>query len=214
MISFEINFFFVFIALHLFGCTAPESQNSFEGIIEYAYSYQGDSVNGDTLDAARATTGKMIYKGSKYKSVFIGKNTESYIYDNDTGLANFISSETDSIDCEDYTVQNDSILFFQIINTDEKILGEKVKILKFSSVYATHRFYFSLKHKVAPSNYDKHEAYNWKFYKEKADGGVLLKVEHIFKKMKMTGIATKLEARPVSAKEFEIDTSKLKAVCR
>jgi hypothetical protein len=217
-----MRFFFILLSIinALSNCkttTKNERQDSFEGIIEYAYTYQSDSINIDSLKTNRPSSGQMVYKDSLYKSVFIGfigKNTESYIYDNHTGIAFHLSISSDSIDCEDYTAQNDTVFSYQIIETGEKILGEEVNILEFVSKYATQRFYYSLKHKVAPFNYDKHLAYNWNFYKEKTNGGVLLKVEHIFKKFTMIGIATKIEAKEISIKEFRFDLNKLKAACR
>jgi hypothetical protein len=107
----------------------------------------------------------------------------------------------------------DAILNWKIIDTDEKILGEAVKILEFSTSNIVNRYHYSLKHKVAPFNYDKQLAYSWKFHKELTGGGVLLKVEHIFKKFSITGVATKIETRNVADEEFEIDENRLKRHC-
>ena len=170
-------------------------------------------MNIDSLKAQRPSKGKMIYKDSMYKSMFFGKDTAIYIYDNNSGISYNFSEKNDSIDCEGYKTNSDTVSRFEIMETNEKILGQKVKILEFDSKYATNRFFYSLTHKVAPFNYDKHLAYNWKFYKEKTNGGVLLKVEHIFKKFTMIGIATKIEAKTVSESEFVIDKTKLKNTC-
>ena len=156
----------------------------------------------------------MIFKDSKYKSIFESKNKmEIYIYDNESGIA-YDLTDKDSIGCEDYKMNNDSIYSYEIIETDEKVLGHEVKILEFKSKYATNKFFFSKNYKVAPHNYDKHLAYNWKFYMEKADGGVILKVEHVFKKFTMKGVATQFEVQEINPKLFEIDKNKLKMACR
>lgn len=203
-----------FIFSLIYSCSMPApKENTFEGEIEYAYSYQSDTLNLDTLKAQRPTSGLMVYRDSMYKSVFIGKNTESYVYDNHTGVAFHLTVNSDSIDCEDYTTAGDTVLNWEVKNTDETILGEPVGILEFSTPNATHRFYYSLQHKTAPYNSDKHAAHNWKFYKEKAGGGVLLKTEHIFKDFTMTGIARRIDVREVAAEEFEIDKSKLVDEC-
>ena len=210
-------FVFFYLVILLGSCSTEkkiEKKNAFEGLIEYAYSYQSDSLNIDTLRTQHPSSGMMIYKDSMYKSVFVANHkTETYIYNNAEGIAYDLSAE-DSIDCEDYKIQKDSVLRYDIHETDEKILGHEVKILEFDTKYATQRFYFSTKFKVAPYNYDKHLAYNWKFYKEKANGGVLLKVEHIFKKFTMISIATKIEQKEIDPKVFEIDKSKLTTTCR
>ena len=87
---------------------------------------------------------QLVCKDSLYRIVFIGKTSESYIYNNKTGSAYHFSVSNDSIDCEDYKVQNDTFLRWKIIDTVEQILGKEVKILEFVSKYSTNRFYFSL----------------------------------------------------------------------
>ncbi len=212
----KLNILFQFLIILNFACNSEKQhpeETFFEGLIEYAYTYQSDALNVDTLKAQRPYKGMMIYKDSMYKSVFVANHkTETYIYNNAEGIAYDLSAE-DSIDCEDYKIQKDSILRYEILETDEKILGHEVKILEFDSKYATQRFYFSTKFKAAPHNYDKHLAYNWKFYKEKAKGGVILKVEHIFKNFTMFGIATNVEVKEIDNHEFEFQKRKLKATC-
>ena len=210
------HFLKIGLLIFIFSCN-PKLKNElpppFEGRIQYAYTYQSDSLDIDTLKAQRPHSGQMIFKDSMYKSVFVSDDkTETYLYDNATGIA-FEWSAKDSIQCEDYKIPTDSVLRFEIIETDEKILGQEVKILEFDSKYATQRFYFSTKYKVAPHNYDKHEAYNWKFYMEKAKGGVPLKVEHIFKNFTMIGMVTRFEEREILKQEFQFQKRKLKPAC-
>ncbi len=92
--------------------------------------------------------------------------------------------------CEDYSVLTDSVLSVKLYGTDEKILGYSCKILEMQKTTSRVKYYVSTDMKIAPATYLRHKSYNWDVYGEKAEGGLILKLEHKFKSFTMSGVAT------------------------
>ncbi len=185
----------------------------FTGTLEYAYSYESSILNADSLAQVKFAKSIFRYDLNDYQSQFISKDTFTYFY---SGSLNKCLSETNSrrdYECEDYAAPTDSILYFKVYDTDEKVLGHPCRILEFQSKYFWNRYYVSKDLKIAPNTYQKHLAYNWAFYGEKAEGGLILKLEHRFKNYTMKGIVTDLKQYGADFKALEKDAQVLKEIC-
>ncbi|MCB9305676.1 MAG: hypothetical protein H6565_03675 [Lewinellaceae bacterium] len=171
---------------------APRSLAYFRGEIEYAYSYESEQIDADSL--ARTKPGKSIFRYdlSNYRSCFMGPDTVTYYYDGERNRCLAQSGQQPLFECEDYGVLTDSVGSWRLLDSDEKILGHRVSILEIQSKYFFTRYYISQDAKISPATWDKHLAYNWAFYGDKTDGGLILKLEHRFKQYTMRGIATRI----------------------
>lgn len=197
----------------LFSPSCVEKQKYFIGQIEYKYSYEGVQLNVDSLTALKPDKSIFRYDINNYQSQFIGQDTFTYFY---SGTLNKCISETNSkrdYECEDYSIPTDSIISFNIYDTDEKVLGHHCKILEYQSKRFWNRYFVSTDLKIAPGTYEKHLAYNWKFYGEKADGGLILKSEHRFKNYTMRGIATSLNQQYKYFNALLLDEKTISTIC-
>ncbi len=196
-----------------FNCSTVEEFPEFEGFINYQYTYESDSLNVDTLTKYRPTSSEFYYKDSLYFSSFISKTRDSYVVNGKTGFAWYLSSETDTAVCEDYTKRTESIKTFRTLPSKETVLGYDTRILEIEGQNSTTRFWVSTDLKVNPENFAKHQAYNWYFYLQKADGGIILKTEHEFPKFTMNGIATKIIEMSVPDSVFHIPENTVLIPC-
>jgi hypothetical protein len=95
----------------------------FIGQIKYSYSYESAQLNLDSLIAQKPYKSIFRYDNHNYQSQFIGQDTFVYCY---TSTLNKCISETNSnkdYTCEDYSIATDSIISFNVFDTDEDVLG-------------------------------------------------------------------------------------------
>lgn len=208
---FILSLLTLFIVLFISCGQAP---SYFEGKIIYQYSYESETLNADSLAENRTASSEFYYQGARYKNSFIGKTIDRYIFNGDTGFSYHESSQTDTILCEDYRLPTDSVINLQIIPTKEKVLGYATQIIEIVGKFSTTKFWVSTTLKTNPDWYKSHQAYNWHFYLEQADGGIILKVEHIFKHFTMHGIATEVKLMDVPEKIFELQKDKILLDCK
>ena len=212
MINNSFLIFFLSALLHISGCKSSANKY-FTGTIEYAYSYSSDSLKVDSLTAARPKKGFFRYDENDYQSRFIGAGTNTYYY---SGALNKCVSESGvqkNYMCEDYGATTDSVLTFKLYDTGEKVLGYSCKILEIQKTSSWVKYYVSKEIKMSPVTYRKQRAYNWDFYGEKAEGGVVLKLEHRFKTFTMSGIATGLKEYDTDFKALQMDENKFAEIC-
>ena len=208
-----MNRLLFFTMVFIIGCDKPGNKY-FTGIIEYAYTYSSDSLNADSLAKTRASKSLFRYDTINYQSRFIGVDTIAYYY---SGRSNKCLSETGHLgnyECEDYGAFTDSVISYKLTHTDEKILGYSCKILEIQKKNSWLRYYVSNELKIAPATYRQHISYNWDFYGEKANGGLILRSEHRFKYFTMKGIATAIELKAADFKALEIDEKLFSQFCK
>lgn len=190
-----------------------EKQKYFVGQIEYSYSYESIQLNTDSLTALKPYKGIFRYDINNYQSQFIGQDIFTYCY---ASTLNICVSETNSkkdYECEDYGIPTDSIISFNVYDTDEKVMGHHCKIVEYQSKRFWNRYFVSTDLKIAPGTYQKHLAYNWKFYGEKADGGLILKLEHRFKNYTMRGFATSVNQQNKNYIALQLNEKTISAIC-
>ena len=186
----------------------------FTGIVDYAYTFASDSLNADSIAKTRPAKSILRYDTLNYQSVFIGADTQTYFYSGIHNKVLYKTGDTGNYECEDYGLFTDSVLSFKLYDTDEKILGYSCKILEIQKKNSWLQYYVSNDLTIAPSTYNKHVSYNWDFYGEKANGGLILKSEHRLKYFTLKGIATHLSSRDDSFKAFEIDDGLFSRHCK
>lgn len=203
----------VLVVLFVLSCKGPENKY-FSGIVEYAYTYASDSLNTDSLAKLRPAKGILRYDTLNYQSKFISADTNTNYY---SGLYNKCISQTNYLgnyECVDYGAFTDSVISYKVLDTDEKILGYSCKILEVQKKNSWLQYYFSNDLKLAPATYRRHASYNWDFYGEKANGGLILKSEHRLKYFTLRGIATSLRERDNNFKALEIDEKLFTQFCK
>jgi len=179
-----------FLGMMLFAGCKNSGNKYFTGTIEYAYAYTSETLNVDSLSTVRPSKGFFRYDATDYQSTFIGQDTVNYYY---SGKINRCVSRTEpdgDFQCEDYNIITDSVLSTKLYDTDEKVLGYSCKILELQKRNSRVKYFVSNDLKIAPATYQRHRSYNWDVYGEKAEGGLILKLEHQFKSFTMSGVAT------------------------
>ena len=150
-----------------------------------------------------------------YQSRFFGKDTTTWYY---FSLYNrclmSVNGILDESSCEDYSINSDSVFWHKIYDTDEKILGHSCRIIEYQGRHFLNRYYVSTELHLAPNTYKYHDAYNWSFYGNKTNGGLILKMEHIFDKYTMHGIATRIIPFAEGEKAMEVGEADFRRLCR
>ena len=116
-------------------------------------------------------------------------------------------NSTNKFECEDYSVSTDTILSYKEYETNEKILGQKCKIIEWQGKYFYNIFYVSTDMQISQTTYKNHVSYNLKFYGEKSKVILILKSEHRFKNYTMKGIAVSMKEEKNDFTSLNIDTT-------
>lgn len=164
----------------------------FTGSIEYKYTYESSTLNTDSLAKRKPHRSEFRYDEYNYQSRFAGADTITYYYAGQLGKCISQANRNNVVECEDYQIPTDSIISFKIYHTNEKIMGQNCRVIEWQGKYFYNRFYVSASYRIAPATYNKHLAYNWKFYGEKTGGALILKTEHRFRNYTMKGIAVSI----------------------
>jgi hypothetical protein len=210
----KIYWIIILSALMDCGSNNKKSQDYFTGQLVYTYTYSSDQLNTDSLKLVKPWKSGFRYDLENYQSKFIGKDTFTYFY---SGKFNkCLSMQNGILDttCEDYGIKTDSILSFKVYDSREKISGYECRIVEYQSGLFWNRYYVSKDLKIAPVTYVKHASYNWSFYGEKAQGGLILKLEHRFKKYTMYGIASDIQPFFKGEDALQINENLFSEMCK
>lgn len=198
----------------LAGCKQQDKENYFSGTIGYTYNYSSDSLSADSLAKLRPAQSVFRYDTTGYQSIFMGADTVIYYYSGRLNKCVAKPGNTDKYDCEDYAVANDSVLSWKVYDTDEKVLGQKCKVLEMQKSSSWVKYYVSTETKIAPLTYQYHRAYNWDIYGDKASGGLILKLEHRFKQFTLHGVATEINEKRNGFTALEMNEQAIKEICK
>jgi hypothetical protein len=203
----------ILITLFVFACTKKKTPPYFTGTVSYAYTYESDSMDADSIAALRPSKSDFRYDTTGYQSRFIARDTETIYYSGQLNKAVSVTNNTKNYTCEDYGLVTDSIVSWKIYDTEEKVLGYSCRILEMQKRNSWVKYYVCPELKIAPATYASHKAYNWDAYGKYAKGGLILRSEHRFKNFTLKGVATSVEKRPQGFKALEVDTMILRKVC-
>jgi len=210
-----MNRVLIIIAALFFTSCSEQGNKYFTGTIEYAYTYTSDSLNADSLARTRPSKSILRYDILDYQSKFITNNDTTINYYSGTLNKCLIGTNgSKNFECADYSSFTDSVLSYKIYNTDEKILGYSCRILEVQKKNSWLQYYVSNDLRIASATYRKHVSYNWDFYGDKANGGLILRSEHRFKYFTMKGIATAIEMKPADFKALEISEDLFPQFCK
>lgn len=205
----------VIILLTVFATSCKyNKQEYFTGTIEYAYTYASDSLNADSLSRLRPSKGIFRYDLQNYQSRFTGVDTLTCFYSGEHHKCLSKTGAAGNYECEDYSILNDSVLSFKLYDTEERILGYRCRILEMQKKNSWVRYHVSSDLQIAPATYTGHQSYNWDFYGEKTNGGLILKVEHKLKYFTLNGIATAVNKTSNNFTALEIDSALFRRHCK
>ncbi len=194
-------------------CSNSKKEEYFSGEVVYSYTYESSILNTDSLAKERPAKGIFRYDLNNYQSQFLGKDTFTYYYSGSLNKALSQAGSSQHYACEDYGKATDSVISWKIYPANEQVLGQNCDILELQKKTSFVQYYVSREEKKAPATYQKHKAYNWDIYGEKAKGGLILKMEHRFAVFTMKGIATELKKQDAKFKALEIDEKKMIELC-
>jgi len=201
------------LVVNMAGCNSNKEEKYFAGEIVYTYTYESNILNTDSLAKERPVKGIFRYDLNNYQSRFMGKDTFTYYYSGTLNKCLSQSSNSQKFECEDYGINTDSVLSWKIYPADEILLGQNCDILELQKRTSFVRYYVSKEQRVAPATYQKHKAYNWDVYGEKANGGLILKLEHRFKNFIMKGTAIEVKNYDEKFKALEMDENNMIEIC-
>lgn len=213
MINKNLIVIFIFLITGAGSCIGTK-QHYFNGHITYAYTYETERLNFDSLSRLKPEKGFFRFDQNNYQSRFAGKDTVTYYY---SGALNKCLSKlrgSGKMECEDYSMETDSVTSWKLYSTEEKILGLDCDIIEIENSKSSVKYFVSKELRIAPGTYQNHKAYNWGFYASKANGGLILKIEHRFADFIMHGIATEVKNEAADFKALEIDEKKFMEICR
>jgi hypothetical protein len=195
-------------------CTAcQQSIGHFTGTVQYAYTYESNELNLDSLTAQKPRMSIFRFDTLNYQSQFIGKDTVTYYYYSPLNKAVSQTGSLHGLECEDYGVATDSVLWVKVYDTEEKIWGQTCKVIEFQTKLCWNRYHVSTNLHIAPATYQKHLAYNWQFYGQQTQGGLILQLEHRFKRYTMKGVATALTPQPQGFVALTLGDSAIQKAC-
>jgi hypothetical protein len=186
----------------------------FYGEVQYSYTYESNKLNVDSLSKIKPVKSIFRYDAQNYQSSFIGKDTHTYYYISKLNKCLSQTNNLNNYECEDYSIASDSIISFKVYDTEEKILGHTCMIVEYQTKTMWNRYYVSKQFKITPDTYKNHKAYNWNFYGEKSQGGLILKLEHRFKNYTMKGIATSIKQDGIDFKAIELNEDIISKACK
>jgi hypothetical protein len=202
------------LLLVLWLITSCNNPKYFTGIIEYQYTYESSVLNEDSLAKIKPFKSAFQYDNNNYQSRFFALDTTTYYYSGQLGKCISQINSANKFECEDYSISTDSVLSYKEYDSNEKVLGQKCKIIEWQGTYFYNVFYVSIEKQIAPNTYKNHVAYKWKFYGEKAKGGLILKSEHRFKNYTMKGIAVSIKEEKHGFKSLNIDMVNFERICK
>jgi hypothetical protein len=203
----------VVTCLFIVSCSSPDNKY-FTGTIEYAYTYASDSLNADSLAKTRPSKGSFRYDTINYQGKFMGIDTMTHYYSGQFNKSLSRLSSLGNFECEDYSTFTDSVISWKLIDTDQKILGYSCRILEVQKKNSWLQYYVSNDLKVGPATYRRHASYNWDFYGEKANGGLILRSEHRLRYFTLKGIVTAIDRKNGDFKALEIDEKLFPEYCK
>lgn len=166
-----IYWLLLILLLNVTSCNNKE-EKYFTGEIVYTYAYESNILNTDSLVKERPVKGIFRYDLNNYQSQFQGKDTFTYYYSGNLNKPLSQAGSSRNFECEDYAMAADSVISWKIYPAHEKILEQNCDILELQKKTSFVKYYVSKTERVAPTTYQKHKAYNWDVYGEKAKGGV------------------------------------------
>ncbi|MBL7723502.1 MAG: hypothetical protein JNK27_05100 [Chitinophagaceae bacterium] len=212
MRSFAYILFIILIVLT--GCNSKNEGEYFSGEISYTYSYTSEILNADSISRIRPSKGFFRYDTANYQSSFTGADTFTYYYSGSLNKCLSESGSSKKYECEDYSIITDSVLSVKDYATEEEILGHPCRILELQKKNSWVKYYYATDLRIAPATYKNHKAYNWDIYGMKAEGGLILKMEHRFNKFVMSGVVNGLSIKKDDFGALEIDKSLFSEICK
>lgn len=194
-------------------CTGKAGQGYFTGTIEYAYTYESNVYNTDSLARERPSKGEFRYDETNYRSRFFGKDTVTYNYSGMLNKCVYVSGNGNDYTCEDYSAETDAVLSWKLYDTTAKVMGQSCRILEMQKKNSWVRYYVSRETSIAPATYNRHRSYNMDFYGDKAKGGLILKLEHRFKHFTMKGQALEVINKGKQFSAFDIADEEFLKFC-
>lgn len=198
----------------LAACSNKKEAAYFTGTINYTYTYSSDSLNADSIAAARPAQSDFRYDLNNYQSRFTGRDTAIYYYSGQRNKCLGKTNSTGDYSCDDYGLVTDSVISWKIYDASEKILGYACRILEMQKSNSWVRYHVSTDLRLAPATYQKHRSYNWDLYGEKAEGGLILRSEHRFRQFTMKGEATAVDRKDNAFRALELDDKLFDQACK
>lgn len=152
------------IATIVFYCIGLNAvAQSFEGKIRYSNSYQSKLANlkSEQLNAMMGTKQAYVIKGNNYKSVFNGTFTKLQMYRGSENKNYTLTGKSDTLYWEDYSVNKDEALSYEIKRAYDTILGISCDLITVKANNSLTHYFFNANYSVDSELFKKHNYGNW-----------------------------------------------------
>tara|TARA_R110002033_G_scaffold169674_1_gene210770 strand:- start:7273 stop:7899 length:627 start_codon:yes stop_codon:yes gene_type:complete len=196
------------IIVFLLSSISLASQN-FEGILVNSINYESkdSSVSSEQLNSLLGTKQFYAIKEGNYKSVFNGLFIKLQIYKNDENRNYSLTSKSDTLYYEDYSLNKDKVLSFKIEKNKDTIMGILCDLITVKSEKGKTSIYFSSNYKINPDLYKQHNYGNWNYIVSKIKALPIKTIQET-EQFIMTSIATEITPMKLKDNVFEIQNKK------
>jgi hypothetical protein len=162
----------ILLSLLLLAFTNASTAQNFEGKLIYQLSYKSKSpsLTEKQLSAFTGTQHEYYFKGGNYKTVVAPGamiQWQLFIHADNKLYSKYTNTET--IFWNDASVNQDSVLAFQVNKAVADISGYKCDELILTCKTGVQKYYYSSKVKVDPALFAKHKYGNWYDFLSKAE---------------------------------------------
>ena len=178
----------------------------FEGIITFKNTYKSKikSMNSDQLNTLMGTKQDYYIKNSNYASLLNGAFIKKQIYLSSENRGYTITGQTDTAYWEDYKVNKDSMLTYQILLDKDTVLGIPCNLLIIQTKSSKAYYYYNSNNLVIePSKFKNHNYGNW-YNVISITKCIPLKTIYENEQFQMVSIATKIEELAVDDAIFNL----------
>ena len=182
---------------------------SFEGTITYSNSFKSKSpsLKDEQLATMMGTKQEYSIKGGNYKSIFNGTFVKMQLYKNIENRSYTLTGKSDTLYWENYGVNKDAAIKYEVRNSNEKIMGLPCDLLIVQTPKSKTYYYYNKKYGIN-SELFKRQAYgNWYYIISKTKA-LPLKTVYENDLFVLTSTAVKISPVKLQLSSFELPDKK------
>lgn len=178
---------------------------SFEGEVVYSIKYKSKlpGLTDEQLTDLAGDRQEYFIKQGKYKSVMNGHIITMQLYDDVENRIYNKTPKSDTLYWFSASVNNDTVVKYEMVRADTVLLGKKCNILKVYTASGVSTYYYSSEYAIDSNRFIEHKYGNWGFYVGKT-GAISLKMVVDNKQFFMESVAVEIKALALKDSFFEV----------
>jgi len=182
---------------------------SFEGTITYSNSFKSKSpsLKDEQLATMMGTKQEYSIKGGNYKSIFNGTFVKMQLYKNIENRSYTLTGKSDTLYWENYGVNKDAAIKYEVRNSNEKIMGLPCDLLIVQTPKSKTYYYYNKKYGINPELFKRQAYGNWYYIISKTKA-LPLKTVYENDLFVLTSTAVKISPVKLQISSFELPYKK------